>query len=449
MKRKLLIGLCILAVIGLGSYWFYSDGDEEETDEPESTLVSPERGNLRTTVASTGRVVSQRDVEIKCKASGEVTAIYFDVSDKVNTGDLLVELDPENEERNVRKAEVSLNSSQAQLSQARHELSIAEQQLVTARVKSGADLELATVESANEQAKTERQAHLLEQELISQEEFEAAQLAAIRARSSLDVARANDAEELATQEQSLELKRQSVRVASGRVETDQLSLADARQRLDETKIYAPIDGIITARYVQEGQIVSSATNNVGGGDAIMIVSDLSRIFILASIDESDIGNVEVDQRVMITADAFDERRFMGRVERIAAMGENVSNVIVFEVKIEVLSDNKELLRPEMTANVEIVTADKEDILTVPSSAVSRRRRGSVVTVMRAGVEEQVEVTVGVSDGERTEVIDGISEEDQVVIQGAGAASSWNRGGRGEGERDTGRDMRRTGRMMMH
>jgi RND family efflux transporter MFP subunit len=191
---------------------------------------------------------------------------------------------------------------------------------------------------------------------------------------------------------------------------------------------APIDGVVSTRTVQFGQMVSSAISNVGGGTATMVLSDLSHMFVYASVDESDIGAVVVDQPAEITADAHPGKRFKGKVVRIATKGVNVTNVITFEVRIEVTSENKSLLKPEMTANVNIVTADKDSTLSVPATAITRQKGQSFVTVKKSvGSSEQVPVEVGMTEGSNVEILSGVNENDEVILQRSELDSRWRAG----------------------
>jgi len=214
------------------------------------------------------------------------------------------------------------------------------------------------------------------------------------------------------------------------VESDKIALSNAQQRLSETKVYAPISAVVSARNVQTGQIISSGISNVGGGTTILTLSDLSRLFVLAAVDESDIGKVAADQMARITVDAFPGMMFRGKVVRIATKGVSTSNVVTFEVKIEVLGRNKNLLKPEMTANIEIVAQEEENALLVPVTAVSRKKKIQVVNVQKPdGTIEERPVTVGISDGEKIIVTSGLSEGETVVIREGEAESRW-RGMRG-------------------
>src|SRR5439155_4332181 len=114
-------------------------------------------------------------------------------------------------------------------------------------------------------------------------------------------------------------------------DSDKVALANARQQRDYTTVTAPMDGVVSALNVQIGVIIASGITNVAGGTTIMTLSDLSHVFVLASVDESDIGTIVVDQPAIITVDAYPGRQFKGKVVRIATKGVNVTNVVTFEV----------------------------------------------------------------------------------------------------------------------
>jgi HlyD family secretion protein len=234
---------------------------------------------------------------------------------------------------------------------------------------------------------------------------------------------------LKTDEAALELRRQDVVLSKADLESAKINLSIAEQRLQDTKVYAPIDGVVTARFVQSGQIISSGISTTGGGTPIMTLSDLSRLYVLASVDESDIGDVRPGQKVQITADAYPGMSFGGVIERVAQKGVNTSNVVTFEVRIEILGENKSLLKPEMTANVDIIIAEKEKALTLPVAAVSRVKGIHTVSVLRPdGSTEAREVDVGISDGMRIEIVSGLDENETVLVNEGAAFSEWRREG---------------------
>jgi HlyD family secretion protein len=423
-KRKRHLWILAAAAAAL-VYWLATrNGNGTEVKAP--TIATVERGPITAVVSSTGRVVPDLDVEIKCKASGEVKALPFDVSDVVTQGALLVELDPIDEQRRVQQAQIALASSRARVEQKRSALAVAERSLQTNRTRAQTALESAKARAADARAKAERSKLLLQKQLLSQEEFDTVETSAVQAEAELKNARTR-LEELETEALSLEISRQDLQLASAQVKSDEITLADAQRRLSETKVFAPIDGVISGRSVEIGQIVSSGINNIGGGTTLMTVADLRRIYVLASVDESDIGSVEVGHKATITVDAFPDETFRGTVTRIATKGVNVSNVVTFEVKVEVTDERKRLLKPEMTANVDIVTASKESALLVPAQAISKGRRGFVAVVPSPdgkGEGERRPVTIGIRNDTTIEIVEGLAEGDRVQLSNDGAESKW-------------------------
>jgi len=444
--KKLAIAVVAILAAGAVAWYLWRRSSQGSKDKKLGAPITAEvkRGPIRLAVATSGRVVPSLEVEIKCKASGEVIKLPFDVSDAVKKGDLLVQLDPVDEERSAKRAEVALAVSRARLAQARVNLQTAEKNLSTERSRAEAAIESAGARAGDARAKRQRLKKLLDQKMASREEYDTACTADAAAAADLTAAKTRVAE-IKTLELGLETKRQDIKIAEAQVADDQILLSDAQQRLADTKVVAPMNGVVSARDVQIGQIISSGISNVGGGTAVLTLADLSRIFVLASVDESDIGKVQAGQPALITADAFAGRRFSGEVVRVATKGKNVSNVVTFEVKIEVGGRDRELLKPEMTANVEIVAAEEENALLVPVQAVSRRRRDRYVVVPGPGPEgkprERV-VKVGISDGEMMEITEGLKEGETILLRKGGEDSRW-RAGDGED-----RSKRREDRMRM-
>lgn len=417
--------LALLGAAGYGAYWqFYAKARAEAAKAPRIPTASAEEGPIQLIVSANGRMVSNLDVDIKCKASGEVVKLPFDISDTARKGELLAELDPVDEKREVDRSQASLGAAQAKLEQARHNLKIAEQTLVTDNLKAAANIQSAQARAQRARIKADRLKQTAEQNFTSKEDYEAAEAEAVLAAAELAIANVRP-QELKTQALNLNLRREDIKLAEAQVASEQINLANAKQRLDDTRVVAPMDGVVSARTVQTGQIISSGVTNVGGGTTILTLSDLARIFVLGSVDESDIGKVALDQPVNITADAYPGMRFEGKVVRIAAKGVNVSNVVTFEVKIEVVSPNRRKLKPEMTANLEIIAAQKEKAVIVPAEAVSRKKGQRVVKVVLAdGKTEERAVTAGINNGSQIEITAGLRAGEVVEVNKSAAESKW-------------------------
>jgi HlyD family secretion protein len=413
--------ILVAATVGGGYYLLGGDG----SDAPQKpSWGQVRRGEIVSVVSSTGRVVPALNVEIKCKASGEVVRITRDVSDAVTKGELLVELDPIDEQRRVSKAEIALSASRARVQQKKSALAISERNLVTNRSRAKTALDSARARAVDATSKAERVLRLLEKKLASQEEYDTAKTVSVQADAEHAHAETR-LEELKTEELALEMARQDLLLAGAQVKSDEITLADARSRLSETKICAPISGVVSSRRAEIGQIVSSGINNIGGGTTLMSVADLNVIYVLAAVDESDIGGVKLDQEAVVSVDAYPDEVFDGRVARIATSGVSVSNVVSFEVRIEVTDPKKGLLKPEMTANIDIITAQKDDALLVPAEAVTKTSKGYFIHTGFGETEQTPrQVTIGIRNDSTIEVLDGVEEGEKVLLNSDGADSKW-------------------------
>lgn len=526
--KKIILVLILVSGAGVGTYYWKSG--ENKADEPEIVLGKVERGSIKQIVATTGKVVSNLDVDIKCKASGTVSSLPFDVSDAVGVGDVVCKIDTRDMQRVKDQSTVTLNSAKAKLANATYNLAIAERTLKTDSERARANLLSAMAAAKDARAKADRLKELFEKKLASQEELDTAETAATQAQSSLASCQIK-MEELKTQEKALDVQRENVKLAEGEVSADQIALDIATDAFNDCTVkapdcattqpageYIPPRWVVSARTVQTGMIIASAVSNVGGGTTIMTLSDMSRIFVLASVDESDIGKIQVGQPATITVDAYPSTQFIGRVVRIASKGVNTQNVVTFEVKIEVLGaakprilasrpeaggnraeesgkpqmkgsaaagtqqtkagqggkegrrpkpstrpalespskllargdlipEKKNLLKPEMTANIEIMTAERENALLVPSEAVSRQAGLMYASVPGATEDEPdrkpIEVGILSNDGLKYELLAGLNEGDTVVIHRGESDSRWANNGqrRPGGSANTMRAMR--------
>ena len=383
-------------------------------------LFSVSRGLVEKFVDASCRVISNLEVDIKCRVSGEVIQVPFDISQTVHKGDLLCQLDPTDIYLAVRSADATVAQTKARLAQTQYDLKQAEENLATTRRKNEAALASAKVKAANVQAKAGRLKDLLQREFASREDMESAQTEAAMAEAALESARIA-IDELKQQEIQLQYKREAVKMAEAQLQSDQINLDLQKQQLTHATVTAPIEGVLSALNVQMGTIVASGMNGFSGGTTIMTLSDLSHVFAIATVDESDIGDVRVGQRARISVASFPGRIFAGQVVRIATKGVNASNVVTFEVKVEILDGHKDLLRPEMTGNVAIVQEEQLNVLTIPSSAVLRHGTQAVVTTADG---QRRTISVGLQGNETVEVLSGLTEGEKVRVITAELPTRW-------------------------
>jgi HlyD family secretion protein len=430
LKLIFIIAAASAVAVGGTVYWQHSH-DVAVVDPTLAGTTTVTRGPIVQSVLSTGIVASNLDVPIKCQASGVVLQLgpkdrtkQFDVGDSVKKDDLLIQIDPIDEQRAYDQVAAQVDISKAKDEEAQQNLVVAQQQLAQATETANANLASTKAQLADDQAKAARRKELLAQKLDTQEDFDTATDTAAQAQAAVDNAQVA-VEQLKTQEYMLQIRAQDVKLADAQLRADNVALKEAQQQLDYCKVLAPMDGVITALTLEKGTIISSATSVVGGVSS-MTLSDLSQIFILADVDESEIGDVTPGEDVDIKADAFQGVHFSGKVVRIAPQGVNTSNVVTFEVKIEVTSKNKSRLLPQMTADVYIVQARKADVLLVPIAAVTRKDRKEIVTVQHTdGTTEDCPVEVGISDGTDDEIVSGLTEGETVLLHKGSGDSRWN------------------------
>jgi HlyD family secretion protein len=445
MKKWIIL---ILVAGSVGGWWWWNGrtaaNAADTTNPPEPEFAEVDQSTIDLRVATNGRIQSYLDVEIKSKANGLIINLPYDVSDEVTSGQLLAELDPVDELRVVENRQAAVTSAQARVIQAEQNVELALLDQVTETSAALAEFESARVTLEEIRARVQRQVSLSARNLISQEALEASksQLATQERTYRLaEIAVTN----LRRLPRLVELRRQDLAQAQADLLRAEAELATSLTRLEETKIYAPFNGVVTDRPVQVGQIIASGTSNVSGGTTLMTFSDLSRIFVNATVDESDIGKVREGQSAIITADAFPGKRFRGKVERIAAKGTNTQNVITFDVKILVEGRDKELLKPEMTANIEIAADRRDNVPALPAETIQFDRNGYYVLVPADdGTTEpkRVSVEVGITDGLKTEITSGVVVGQRVVRPTAGT-SRFSRGGQsGGGSGGTNRAVRR-------
>lgn len=336
------------------------------------------RGPIVAEVTATGRVDPRTSVEVGSYVSGPILRVEADFNERVSSGQRLAQVDPRTFEGKVAHAKADLALSQARVERA------------------VAALEL-------EQSKLRRSESLAGKAVVSSEELEIARSNERQAEAELAVARAE-------------------------VERARATLAEAEVNLSYTDILSPIDGVVVSRIANVGQTVAATFQTPV---LFVIAGTLEKMQVLAFVNEADVGRVRPGQAATFSVDAFPGRTFDAEVRQVrnaSAEPETpeavVSYVVTYDVVLDV--DNPEgLLRPGMTANVRIVTAEDGEVLKVPTAALRFRppgskvaseggRRGMVYRLVN-GKPEAVPVDLGLSDDLSTAVVGGDLAEGDAVI----------------------------------
>jgi HlyD family secretion protein len=392
-RKRLYIGAGVALLVAGGAAGLATlKGAAPELDA--SRLATVERGTIVKSVVATGKVEPITKVEIKSKANGIIKALNADVDRTVKEGDVLVELDRELLAATLRGAEANLQAARASLEGAEAQL---KKNVVEAE---GPDAEFAR--RAYDRAQT-----LFAQNLIAQSALD-------DAHNLVDMA---DNRKRAAQSQLLIGQ---ARVSEARAQVAQAKAAADRAAEDvaNATIRAPIRGTVLSRDVEIGSPVSSILNLGANATLVMTLGDIERVFVRGKVDEADIGHVRLGQPARIRVETFKDKTFNGRVTQISPMGVEKDNVTNFEVRVSIDNPGK-ALKANMTANAEIVLEEHPDALIVPESAVTYdARKNAFVDIVAPGAKngkKKVPVKIGVGNGTKVEVLDGLKQGDKVIL----------------------------------
>jgi HlyD family secretion protein len=203
------------------------------------------------------------------------------------------------------------------------------------------------------------------------------------------------------------------------VARDQASLKQFIEQLSYTDITSPIDGIVLSRDVEMGDAVSSILVLGSSATLVMTLGDTSQVYVKGKVDESDIGRVYLGQPARIKVESFKDKTFKGVVTKISPMGVEKDNVTTFEVRVSIDNPGGEL-KAEMTANAEIILDEHKSVLQIPEGSIlyDKDRNASVEVPDAKGKEgkRKIAINIGISNGAKTEVVKGLNEGDQVILQ---------------------------------
>ncbi|HBB07559.1 MAG TPA: efflux RND transporter periplasmic adaptor subunit [Bacteroides sp.] len=370
-KQKLIAGVIAVAVIAGGGYWLFGGAKKKNLITFSTTQVK--KSDISTSITATGNIEPVTEVEVGTQVSGIIDKIYVDYNSVVKEGQLIAEMDKVPLQNELESAKGTYDGAKAEF------------------------------EYQERNYKRNQQLH--EKGLISDTEYEENLYNYQRAKSSLESSRA--------------------------------AYNNAQRNLSYAIITSPINGVVTSRDVEEGQTVASGFETP---TLFTIAADLTKMQVVADVDEADIGGVKEGQRVTFTVDAYPEDTFEGRVTQVrlgsskssstSSTSTSSETVVTYEVVIS--ADNPDLkLKPRLTANVNIYTLDKKDVLCVPSKALrfipEQPMLGSDDVVEDCEGEHKVwtyenhvfkahPVTIGLSDGINTEILGGVEEGLTIVSE---------------------------------
>jgi HlyD family secretion protein len=394
-SRKWTLGAVALGIVGATAYGITTANGASTNIDP-SRLATVERGPMVRSVVATGKIEPITKVEIKSKANGIIERLAADVDHQVEAGQILAELDKENLRARLREARANFEAARAALS-------AAEAQVAKYEVEAEAP-EVAFAKNAFDRARS-----LNEQKLVSQEALDQARTTYEQAVNRQRAAAA----------QSL-IGRAKVNEARAQVAQAGAAVERAEEELANATIKAPIRGTVLTRDVELGSPVSSILNLGANASLVMTLGDIQKVFVRGKVDEADIGMVKLGLPARITAESFKDKVFSGRVTQISPIGVEKDNVTTFEVEVSIDNPGQEL-KANMTANAEIVLDEHADALIIPEAAIAydSQKEASVVVADPTADKGRrtVKVKVGIGNGTKTEVLDGLKQGERVVLPG--------------------------------
>jgi HlyD family secretion protein len=395
-KRKRLMiygGIALLLVLLIAGGLIAANRAGTKIDP--SKLQKVEKGDLAKSVVATGKVTPITKVEVKSKASGIVKKLLVDYGDKVKKGQLLAQLDKEEIEAQVEQSRAAAEASEATLK------------------GSEADYERAKVDAEGPDVPLlkrayERAVGMAKDGVVSTSALEDAQRNYELALNKQNVSKAQ-----------VTVLKAKIAQSQGQLARDRATLKQLEEQLSYTDIESPIDGIVLSRDVEMGDAVSSILVLGSAATLVMTLGDTSSVYVKGKVDESDIGKVYLGQPARIKVESFKDKTFNGVVTKISPMGVEKDNVTTFEVRVSINNPGGEL-KAEMTANAEIILEEHKNVLQIPEGAIvyDKDKKASVEIPDPSAKEgkKKIAVNIGISNGAKTELLSGLKEGDQVVLQ---------------------------------
>jgi HlyD family secretion protein len=393
-RRRIIIGSIVGLILVGGGYGVYAALRPSHDIDP-SKLAAVERGDLARVVVATGKIQPRSKVEIKSKASGMVKQLMVDYNDTVKQGQVLAELDKVQLEAVVRESQANYQAAQAARDSAQASL---ERNKVDAEGPDVPYLKL-SMERAQQMYKDGVMSKSFVED--AEKNYQLALNKQISAQRNLTVSRA-------------EIAKAEAQVAQAKA-----SLENAEEDLRNSTITSPIDGLVLSRDVSVGDGVSSILILGSQATLVMTLGDISEVYVQGKVDESDIGKVYLGQPARIVVESFKDKKFEGKVTRISPFGKEKDNVTTFEVRVSISNPTGEL-KANMTANAQIILEEKKNVLMVPEAAlIYDKDRNATIETPDPKAEKGkkvIPVKLGISNGVKTEVLSGLNEKQQAILQ---------------------------------
>ncbi len=394
-KRRIFWVLGILVVLGGGAAVAVSALSKKPVKIEAEKIVKAEKIDLARSVVATGKIQPVTQVEIKSKASGIIQKLPVSVGDFVRKGQVICELDQNDLIPALRQQQAALHVAEANVKSAQ------------------ADYERFKVDATGPDVPflkrdAERARNMFSSGLIAQNSRDDAEKNYQMAVQKQESAKA-----------ALGTASAAIAKAQAALEQQQATVSMAEENLRNATIVSPIDGVVLSRDSEVGTAVSSILLVGSSATLIMTIGDLNEVYVKGKADESDVGKIYMQQPARITVESFKDQKFDGRVTKISPLGTEKDNVTTFEVRVSI-SNEKHILKAQMTANAEIILEERKQVLAIPEGAIVYNKDKSTSVQVPDSTQEKgfrkVAVTTGISNGAKTQILSGINEGQQVILQ---------------------------------
>lgn len=384
--RRTIIILIILLIVAISGFFIYKKFFIPPTIKVLET-AKVQKDSIKGVIVETGIIKPQVGavVKIGARATGEISKMFVKVGDIVKKGQLIALID----DREIRQ---SIEQQKATLLAARNTLSQIELTYPERIKEAKANFEYAKINY-------EREKELLKHEFTTMDSVD-------KAKSQFEAAEAN----LKRLKDEYETQ---LKIAKANIEEKIAQLQQTETRLTYTRIYSPIDGVVSDVTAQEGETIVAGLQVAN----LVTVLDPLMLEMWIYVDETDIGRVSLRQKVEYTVDTYPEKIFHGKIEKIYPQPVVKDNIVYYLSIVRIDRSDARFLKPEMTTHVKIVFDEKSDILTIPNAAIKFEKGKQVVyRVYDKDKIEKVEVKIGIRGEGKSEVISGIKENEIVATK---------------------------------
>ena len=335
-------------------------------------VVSPENRVIQSSILASGRLAHEDQVRITAEVIGRVTRVLIEEGDSVNKGDLLLTIDDKTIKATVEQREASVRMQQISIERQEAQINNLEKQWA-------------------------RNKMLHQQKLLDDDAFEA--ISNNREISKIDLKSAQES-----------------------LYQAQAQLAQAQDQLSKTRVYAPINGVITSLDIKEGETAIASSTNIAGS-SLMTIANPNSVITEVFVDEADVANIALNQTASIVAIAYPDTPISGIVKSIASTAKSASGRqgLSFLVKLEVLNEQNIRLRPGMSCRAEIFTSESSPVLSIPIQAIiteEKRTQNTIhnyVFLADGNAAEKRLIEVGNSDDTFQQVVKGLTAQDSIVV----------------------------------